>query len=102
MSQPEVEIVPLTDDQIAAITEFRFVWTNLLHTVAWGLTTDQSVAERAPGGITPVTKSRNPTVIEYDCMMGHPHAVDHVVALQALRVDRGESFPLGTLQGGSA
>ncbi len=60
VSQAEVEIVPLTDDQIAAIREFRFVWTNLNRTVAWGLTTDRSVAERASGGTTPVKKSRNP------------------------------------------
>jgi hypothetical protein len=85
VSQAEVEIVPLTDDQVAAIRELRFVWTNLDHTVCWGLTTDQSVAERCPGGVTPVTKSRNPTVVEYDCMMGHPHAVEIVAALQMER-----------------
>ena len=85
MSQPEVEIVPLTDDQLAAIRELRFAWTNIDHTVSWGLTTDQSVAERCPGGVTPVTKSRNPTVIEYDVMMGHPLAVALVAEIQDAR-----------------
>jgi hypothetical protein len=85
VSNTEVEIIPLTEDQIAAVRECRFVWTNLGHTVAWGLTTDRAVAERCPGGITPVTKSRNPTVVEYDCMMGHPHAVALVAELQMER-----------------
>jgi hypothetical protein len=40
----QVEIEPLTDDQIAAIKDLRFVWTNMNHTVAWGLTTDESIA----------------------------------------------------------
>ncbi len=78
----EVEIVPLTDDQIAAIKECRFVWTNIDRTVAWGLTHDISVAERCPGGVTPATKSRNPTVIEYDVMMAHPGAVALVAMIQ--------------------
>ncbi len=82
MSQAEIEIVPLTDDQIAAIKECRFVWTNLDHTMAWALTHDLSVAQRCPGGCTAVTKSRNPTVIEYDVMMGHPNAVALVAELQ--------------------
>jgi hypothetical protein len=51
VSQTEVEIVPLTDDQIAAIKDLRFVWTNMNHTIAWGLTTDESVAMRCPGGM---------------------------------------------------
>ncbi len=79
---PPVEVVPLTPDQIAAIGECRFVWTNLERSVAWGLTHDLSVAERCPGGVTPATKSRNPTVIEYDVMMAHPEAVALVAELQ--------------------
>ncbi len=102
MSNAEVEIVPLTDDQKAAIRELRFVWTNLNHTVAWGLTTDEAVARRCPGGLTPVTKSHNPKVVEYDCMMGHPHAIELVVAIQSERMASGESHPLGTLEGMSA
>ncbi len=50
--------------------------------MAWGLTTDHSVALRCPGGITPVTRSTNPKVVEYDCMMGHPHAVALVAEIQ--------------------
>jgi hypothetical protein len=91
VSNTEVEIIPLTDDQIAAIRELRFVWTNLNHSVSWGLTTDESVARRCPGGVTSMPKSRNPTVVEYDCMMGHPHAVELVAEIQR------EAFSLGTL-----
>jgi hypothetical protein len=65
-------IVPLTDDQVTAIHELRFVWTNLARTMSFGLTHDHSVASRCPGGVTPVTKSRSPVVLEYDVMMGHP------------------------------
>jgi hypothetical protein len=85
VSEAEVEIIPLTEDQIDAIRELRFVWTNLERTMAWGLTHDLSVAQRCPGGCTPVTKSRNPTVIEYDVMMGHPHAVKIAGEIQDAR-----------------
>jgi hypothetical protein len=85
VSEAEVEIIPLTEDQIDAIRELRFVWTNRERTMAWGLTHDLSVAQRCPGGCTPVTKSRNPTVIEYDVMMGHPHAVKLIAEIQDAR-----------------
>ena len=85
MSSPEVEIVPLTEDQVAAIKSLRFCYTNLDRTIAWGLTLDHEVAQRCPGGVTAVTKSRNPLVTEYDVMMGHPHAVALVVEIQEER-----------------
>jgi hypothetical protein len=78
-------VIPLTDDQEAAIRELRFVWTNIDHTMSWGLTHDHSVASRCPGGVTAVTKSRNPVVLEYDVMMGHPQAVALVALLQKER-----------------
>jgi hypothetical protein len=78
----EVEVQPLTDDQVAAIKGLRFVWTNMNHTIAWGLTTDESVAVRCPGGMTRVRKSRNPDVTEFDVMMAHPKAVELVVEIQ--------------------
>jgi hypothetical protein len=82
----EVEIVPLTDDQVAAIKELRFAWTNMGRTIAWGLTTSREVALRCPGGMTPVVKSRDQKtgekVMEYDVMMPHPHAVELVVEIQ--------------------
>lgn len=77
-----VEVEPLTDDQAAAIRELRFVYTNQLRNIAWGLTTDELVARRCPGGVTPVTKSRNPLVVEYDVMMAHPHAVKIALEIQ--------------------
>ncbi len=85
MSQSEVEIVPLTEDQKAAIRELRFVWTNQNRTSCWGLTYDIEVAGRCPGTRTPVTKSRNPTMVEYDVMMGHPEAVALVAEIQDAR-----------------
>jgi len=86
VSGPEVEIVPLTDDQIAAIRELRFCWTNLEHTMAFGLTLDLEVAQRCPGGVTPVTKSRTPVVVtEYDVMMPHPQAIEVVAEIQRQR-----------------
>ncbi len=85
MSQTEVEIVPLTDDQLAAIRELRFVFTNQAGNIAVGLTTDQAVAQRCPGGVTTVTKSRNPTLVEYDVQMAHPHAVALAAEIQEAR-----------------
>ena len=82
MSQTEVEIVPLTDDQIAAIKDLRFVWTNMNHTIAWGLTTEEAVAVRCPGGMTRVKKSSDPPVVEFDVMMAHPQAVALFVEIQ--------------------
>jgi hypothetical protein len=89
VSQPEVEIVPLTGDQIDAIRELRFVWTNLDHTVAFGLTFDETLARQCPGGIIPVTRFTNretgEKIIEYDVTMGHPEAVALVAEIQEAR-----------------
>jgi hypothetical protein len=89
VSQPEIEIVPLTGDQTDAIRELRFVWTNLDHTVVFGLTLDETVARRCPGGVNPVTRFTNletgEKVIEYDVMMGHPEAVALVAEIQEAR-----------------
>ncbi len=85
MSTPAVEIVPLTDDQIAAIGELRFVFTNQARNMAIGLTLDPKVAARCPGGVTPLTRARNPTLIEYDVQMAHPHAVALAVEIQETR-----------------
>lgn len=82
MSSLEVEIVPLTDDQIAAIKECRFVGTNLDRTMAFGYTKDKEVAHRCPGGVTPYTRSRNPVVTEYEIRMAHPDARALVAELQ--------------------
>ena len=71
----EIILEPLTEDQVAAIRELRFVFTNRARSVAIGLTTDPDVAARCPGGIESYTRSRNPRVVEYDVMMAHPQAV---------------------------
>jgi hypothetical protein len=89
VSETEIEIVPLTDDQTAAIRELRFCCTNLDHTVAFGLTKELTIAQRIGGGVTPVTRFTNretgEKTIEYDVMMGHPEAVALVAEIQEAR-----------------
>ncbi len=87
MSTPEVEIVPLTDDQKAAIRECRFCFVNVVHTIAWAYTYDEQIAARAPGGYTTFVRARDPqtrqpTHTEYEIQMAHPHALELVIEIQ--------------------
>jgi hypothetical protein len=82
----EVAVDPLTEDQLAAIRECRFSFINVSHTIAWAYTTDATLAARCPGSKMPVTKSRDPVLVEYEIQMSHPQAVELVAEIQDERV----------------
>jgi hypothetical protein len=78
--------MPLTPDQLAAIRECRFSFINVAHTIAWAYTTDAALAARCPGSKMPVTKSREPVLVEYEIQMSHPQALELVAEIQDERV----------------
>jgi hypothetical protein len=78
----EVAVEPLTPDQLAAIRECRFSFINVAHTIAWAYTTDAALAARCPGSKMPVTKSREPVLVEYEIQMSHPEALALVMRIQ--------------------
>jgi hypothetical protein len=85
VSQPQVEIVPLTDDQIDAIHDARFVTTSQDHTMAFALTTDEALAEILPGSGSSYWRSRNPDVREWEVRIVHPEAVALIIEIQEAR-----------------
>jgi hypothetical protein len=82
----EVAVEPLTPDQLAAIRECRFSFINVAHTIAWAYTTDPKVAARCPGSSTPVTRYRDPMLIEYEIQTSHPQSLELVAQIQDERI----------------
>jgi hypothetical protein len=78
----EVAVDPLTEDQLAAIRECRFSFINVSHTIAWAYTMDAALAARCPGSVMPVTRAREPVLVEYEIQMGHPQALGLVMQIQ--------------------